>query len=377
MRVTKTKGYLTKEGSERSRILPSDTLIISNSGATLGVAKILEIKSCANDGIAALIDQHSGDKEFLCYYINTQTDRLREVVATGNGQPNLNTKLIREIPVPFPSEREQRAIAGALSDVDGLITTLGGLIAKKQAIKQGMLQQLLSGKTRLRGFGKGIGFQETDTGLIPADWHMQELRNVSTMHGRIGWQGLKQSEFTSSPSDPYLITGMNFNDDEIAWDEVYHVSRQRYDLAPEIQLRSNDVLMTKDGTIGKLLYVGQIPSPGLATLNSHLLVFRPIENSFVPRYLYYQLSSRRFLEHIELNKSGSTFFGISQSAMGKFKIVLPPIDEQAAIAEALSDMDAEISALKRRRNKAIAIKVGMLQELLTGRTRLPVKEVVL
>lgn len=137
--------------------------------------------------------------------------------------------------------------------------------------------------------------------------------------------------------------------------------------------------MTKDGSIGKMLFVESIPYPGKATLNSHLLVFRPIRGSYAPRFLFYQMLSGQFAQHIEQNKSGSTFFGLSQEATGKYPVLLPPIDEQSAIATVLSDMDAEIEALERRRDKTREIKQGMMQQLLTGRIRLvqPVaKEVI-
>lgn len=360
IRVSETAGCLTEEGAKRSRTLLPNTLVLANSGATLGVAKILDLKCCANDGIAALIDQHAGNREFICQYLNTRTEYLRDVVAPGNGQPNLNTSLIKDIEVPFPPEPEQEAIAEVLGDLDDLITKLVRLIAKKRDGKQGMMQELLTGRTRLPGF--------TD------DWAEAPLADVSILKGRIGWQGLKQEEFTTNPSDPFLITGMNFKDGDIRWAEVYHVSDERYEVAPEIQLCPDDVLMTKDGTIGKLLYVDHIPSPGRATLNSHLLLFRPKQGAYDPRFLYYQLGSPRFAEHIEMHKSGTTFFGISQTAVGKFRMLLPSIDEQRAIGRALADADSEAATLERRLESARAVKVGMMQELLTGRTRLPVKE---
>ncbi len=152
MYVVDTATKLTELGSLRSRVLNEDTLIISNSGATLGVAKILKIKCCANDGVAALVNQRLGNKVFLAHYINTQTKKLQEKIATGNGQPNLNTDLIRVIPVPFPREAEQAAIANVLSDTDALIAGLEQLIAKKQAIKTATMQQLLTGRTRLPQF---------------------------------------------------------------------------------------------------------------------------------------------------------------------------------------------------------------------------------
>lgn len=185
-----------------------------------------------------------------------------------------------------PTKAEQEAIAEALSDADGFIESLEQLITKKRQIKQGAMQELFSRK------------QSDDASL---------LRQVSTLKGRIGWQGLKQTEFNDNTDDPFLITGMNFKDGAIRWDEVYHIPESRYAVAKEIQLRPNDVLMTKDGTIGKILFVDEIPYPGKATLNSHLLLFRPIGKSYYPKYLYYQLCSQRFKDFIEENKSGTTF----------------------------------------------------------------------
>ncbi len=208
------------------------------------------------------------------------------------------------------------------------------------------------------------GYKNSRLLTVPHEWSIQPLSKVSFMKGRIGWQGLKQTEFTTNHDEPFLITGVNFKDGEIRWDEAYHVSEERYELAKEIQLKSGDVLMTKDGTIGKLLYVSDIPFPHKATLNSHLLVFRPIRKSFIPKYLYYQLDYKYFKKHIELTKSGTTFFGLSQESVGKFHIPLPPIPEQNAIAEVLSDTDKLIQSLEKQIAKKHLIKKGVMQRLL-------------
>ncbi len=220
------------------------------------------------------------------------------------------------------------------------------------------------------------GFKQTEVGLIPGDWDLFVLSEISSLKGRIGWQGLKKEEFTMNASHPYLITGMNFKDGEIRWDEVYHVPQERYEIAKDIQLREGDVLMTKDGTIGKLLFVNKIPKPGKATLNSHLLLFRPIRGYYNPKYLYYNLHTPYFKRHIDNNKSGTTFFGISQESVAKYLIPLPPtLKEQKAIATALSDVDALISSLDELIAKKKAIKQGAMQQLLTppskGGKRLP------
>ena len=128
--------------------------------------------------------------------------------------------------------------------------------------------------------------------------------------------------------------------------------------------------MTKDGTIGKLLYVDRIPYPHKASLNSHLLVFRPYRESYIPKFLYYILHSKSFNDHIELNKSGTTFYGISQESVGKYQIPLPPIKEQEFIADALSYIDSEIEKLQEKLLKCRLLKKSLMQNLLTGKIRL-------
>jgi len=322
-------------------------------------------------------DPRKANSRFLFYLFSSfDLQRRMRDLNIGSSVPGFNLGQLKSLRFQVPPLAEQNAIAGVLEDVDNLIGALDALIAKKRALRSGSMQQLTSGQIRLRGFQRMSGFRDTEVGLVPKDWELRELRKVSSMHGRIGWQGLKQTEFNSNTDDPFLITGMNFKDGDIAWEEVYNVSLSRWKLAPEIQLRTGDVLMTKDGTIGKLLYVSHIPSPGLATLNSHLLVFRPINKSFVPRFLYHQLQSRRFMEYIELTKSGSTFFGIGQGTTGRFQVMLPPIEEQEAIAKVLSEQDAEIAAEERRLQKVKAIKLGMMEVLLSGRGRLASSEAV-
>jgi type I restriction enzyme S subunit len=295
-------------------------------------------------------DSARADSEFL-FYLFSGRDVQRQIrnQSIGSSVPGFNLGRLRALRFFVPPLHEQRAIAQALRDADCLIGSLEELLAKKRDLKQGAMQELLR--------------------VEPTD-EVRLLGDVSLLKGRIGWQGLKQTEFNSNGDEPFLITGMNFKDGAIRWGEVYHISNARYEMAPEIQLRPNDVLMTKDGTIGKVLYIDAIPYPGKASLNSHLLLFRPIGGSYNPRYLYYQLSSRRFRDFVELSKSGTTFFGLSQAAVAAYPVVLPPMSRQALIAEVLSDMDTDITALEARLTKATRLKQGMMEELLTGKIRL-------
>lgn len=296
-------------------------------------------------------DRERVDSRFLLYVLMSASVRknlLKKIGGSTVGHAKVDDIRCLQIPVP-PTKTEQEAIAEALSDADAAIEEVEQLIAKKQLVKQGVMQRLLQPK-------------RSD--------EVRLLRDVSSLKGRIGWQGLKQTEFTTNENEPFLITGMNFKDGAIRWGEVYHVSEARYQMAPEIQLRPRDVLMTKDGTIGKVLYIDTIPYPGKASLNSHLLLYRPIRESYYPKYLYYQLGSRRFQDFVELNKSGTTFFGLSQAAVGAYPVLLPPMDAQIRIATFLSDMDAEIEVLEAKLVKTREMKQGMMQDLLTGRIRL-------
>jgi type I restriction enzyme S subunit len=372
--IVKPKSRIPRAVAENSLPLKYGDLLFAGSGETADeigkCAAFLSEEEAYAGGDLVVLRPAGQNPLYLGHLLNHQVvARQKARFGQGDAVVHISARNLGLVKVPLPPDtREQDAIAEALSDVDGLLGALEALIAKRRAIKQAAMQQLLTGKSRLPGFGEAVGHHAKSE--IPGDWQQAPLHAISSMHGRIGWQGLKQAEFTTTASDPFLITGVDFRDSGIDWDSAYHVSRERYDIAPQIQLRPADVLMTKDGTIGKLLYIEDIPYPGMATLNSHLLVFRPINGSYIPHFLFYQMSSRRFADHIEHHKSGSTFFGLSQEATGRFRVLLPSIDEQRAIATALSDMDGEIAALEARRDKNRAIKQGMMQQLLTGRVRL-------
>lgn len=176
---------------------------------------------------------------------------------------------------------------------------------------------------------------------IPTDWNIIRMKFYSYLKGRIGWQGLTADEFTDE--GPYLVTGTDFKNGRVCWECSYHISEKRYNEAPQIQLRTGDLLVTKDGTIGKLAYIDSLPDK--ASLNSHLLVIRPIGNKFCNRYLYWVLSSSVFQEYYELMSDGSTMDSLSQGKIGNFKFAVPNIDEQEIIADYLHNHCRQIDSI--------------------------------
>lgn len=189
-------------------------------------------------------------------------------------------------------------------------------------------------------------------GMVPAHWHVTPLKYVASLKGRLGWQGLRAEEYTEE--GPFLVTSEHFTNEAIDWSRCYHVSPERYELAPEIQLRAHDLLMMKDGAaMGKLAYVESVPGP--ACLNSHLLLFRPRDGRFANRFLFYLLGGPIFETYMIQERTGTTFFGISQESLGAFSVALPPIGEQRLIMEFLAYEITKIDKLIAEQRRLVEL----------------------
>lgn len=232
------------------------------------------------------------------------------------------------MPLPLPPPAVQSQIAEALMETDNLIATTERLIAKKEAIKQGMMQQLLTGRTRLPGF----------TGK----WASGHLGDVLTVrHGR----SQKDVE-VSSGTVPILATG-----GQIGWADRPLYSKP-------------SVLIGRKGTIDR----PQFESRPFWTVDT--LFYTEVAIGADPKFLYYVFQS---IDWRSMNEA-SGVPSLSSSRIEGVEVLVPKLEEQVAIAEVLTDADAEIDALRVRRAKTRAVKQGMMQQLLTDRTRLPAKD---
>jgi len=298
---------------------------------------------------------NSVDNSYIYYIV--QTNRFLETAnsTTGTKMPRADWSLMKEVSFSIPlSLTEQRDIAAVLSDADAYITALEKLIAKKRNLKQGAMQVLLTGKRRLPGFD--------------GEWDTLNLASNSTLKARIGWQGLTTAEYLDEGYS-YLITGTDFSNGKIAWSSCHYVDKSRYNQDTNIQVCNGDVLITKDGTIGKVAIVNGLTKK--ATLNSGVYVVRPKNDAYDRTYIYYVLLSQIFADFLAKLAAGSTINHLYQKDFVNFEFEAPAaIAEQTAIATVLSDMDAEIDTLTAKIEKARRIKQGMMGELLTGRIRL-------
>lgn len=294
---------------------------------------------------------------YLGCYMNSRYyhDQLLPYI-TGIKVSSVSKKSLNETELTVPANvDEQREIIKVFHEMDGHIANLSELIEKKRGIRDGALEDLIHRRTRLDGFN--------------GEWTTVSFNQVITPKARIGWQGLKKHEYLRSGYS-YLIGGTDFSHGTVSLDNIWYVSKDRYDMDANIQVSENDVLVTKDGTIGKVALVPELEKP--ATLNSGVFVFRT-NNRLLPTFLFRVLSSSVFREFIDTLSAGSTIKHLYQKDLKNFEFEIP-VDkkEQEAIADTLTAMDEEIEALEIERDKMIQIREGAMDDLLTGRVRLSV-----
>ena len=201
-------------------------------------------------------------------------------------------------------------------------------------------------------------------GRIPSHWTPIAMKFYFYMKGRIGWQGLKADEFIEE--GPYLVTGTDFENGKVIWERCYHISEERYNEAPEIYVEKGDLLITKDGTVGKLAFIDEKPEK--VSLNSHLLILRPVKPNMDNHFIYWALQAENFVYYTGLAQNGSIMASLSQEKIGDYKIALPSIAEQQAIASFLNHRVGLVDA-------AIAEKEQMLEDLKAYRSAI-ISEVV-
>lgn len=278
------------------------------------------------------------------------------------------------IKVALPTKKEQTAIANALSDVDALISKLENLIAKKQAIKTATMQQLLTGRTRLPQFalredGSKKSTKKSELGEIPEDW---EVVNIGDL-GQVDPENLGS---TTSPDYEFNYVSLEQIEKGVLVGTTRTIFRNAPSRARRV-LKKGDILVSTVRPNLMSHYFVQHEVNDLIC-STGFSVIRFFEKKLCPGYLYQHLFSSVINNQIEMLISGSNYPAINSGDVKQLKVQIGSVEEQTAIATILSDMDKEIQALKQRLSKTYQIKQGMMQELLTGKTRLikPSKEVI-
>lgn len=206
-----------------------------------------------------------------------------------------------------------------------------------------------------------LDLRETRAWDVPTGWKVARLWDYAYIKGRIGWRGLKAAEYTES--GPYLIANKHIVNQMVNWEQCDHLSNHRFEESPEIQLHVNDVVMSKDGTIGQVALIDSLPDK--ATINSTMMLIRSRHSDLHSKFLFYLLQGPRFRRFIKQKVAGTSVPHIFQRDMKGLDILLPPLNEQRLIADIFQVNDRAIRKTDQVIQKAQKLKKGLMQRLLT------------
>ena len=336
--VFDVEGRITTEGllnSSTHMIPPFCVLIgLAGQGKTRGTAAYNYISLCTNQSIAAILPNDKYDSLYLYYVVDSKYDYLRLLSSGDGGRGGLNKNLLNSLEIVFPKTiAEQRAIAEALSDIDGLIAALDKKIAKKRLIKQGAMQQLLTGKKRLPGF--------TDS------WVEKKLGEI----------------LDYEQPQPYLVVSTDYVDSGIpvltaGKSRILGYTTEQFGIYNKLPVIIFDDFTTDSKYIS---YPFKVKSSAMKVLS--------LKNNDYDLRLVYEL-----MQQIDFPLKDHQRYWISEYS--QLTISIPKDrEEQTAIATILTDMDKEIADLEAKRDKYSLLKSGMMQKLLTGQIRLKINRI--
>ncbi len=379
-------------GMDGSKVGKNSAIIHKNESGNLLVQRVARLRVKNSKQPISYLFYFISSNNFIAYI-----DSLK----TNSAIPHISPADIRNYTIPLPSKiEEQQHIANALSDVDTLINNLEKLIAKKKNIKQGAMQQLLTGKKRLPGFGsdertgsrptderrkachsersakreveESSGYKMTELGLIPSDW---EVKTFGELFDILPNNTLSRAELNE---DSGSFKNIHYGDVLVKFPEWIDCSKNTLPFINSgakfnhTALQDGDVIIAdtaEDETVGKSTEIYNVGKMKIVS-GLHTIPIRP-KKKFASKWLGYFINSACWHDQILPFITGTKVSAISKTAIAETKFFYPAkIDEQTAIANVLSDMDTEISALETKLAKYRTLKTGMMQQLLTGKIRL-------
>lgn len=377
-RVYEVEGRITELGLNNSstHLIPKGCVLIglAGQGKTRGTAAINYVDLCTNQSIAAIFPSKFHSSDFLYHVMDNKYQELRELSDGGGGRGGLNLKILNDIQIQLPPLAEQQRIAKALSDVDALISTTEKLIQKKKNIKQGTMQNLLTGKKRLPGFTKSSNYKQTEIGLIPEDWEVKSLGEI--------FEFRPNNTFTRDclNDSKGKYQNVHYGDVLIKYPSILDCSKETIPFINEgINVKfskygivEGDIIIAdtaEDETVGKVVEVFNLGEKKIVS-GLHTFLCRKITDDFAPKWLGYFMNQAIFHNQLLPFITGTKVSAISRTAIQNVKVLIPSKEEQTAIANVLSSMDKEIETLNTKLEKYHNLKTAMMQQLLTGKIRL-------
>lgn len=351
--VNSVDGRITEKGVKYSSThwIPKECILIglAGQGKTRGTAAFNVFPLCINQSIAAIYPCKFFESKFVYYYFETQYKNLRTLSDGGGGRGGLTKSMLQDIEIPLPPIEEQRLIASALTSIDNLIDSLDRLIAKKIDIKQGAMQQLLSGKKRLKGFTEPWKIYKIDDLFdIGNGYTPSKANSAYWTNGTIPW---------------FRMEDIRANG-RILKDSIQHITEEA--VKNSGLFPANSIILSTTATIGEhaLLIADSLANQRFSFLIRKLNRCSDIDIMF---FFYYCFILG---EWCRANINDGGLMAVNMTDLKNYTFSAPSLPEQQAIASILTSMDNELSALEAKRKKYEQIKQGMIQQLLTGRIRL-------
>lgn len=319
-----------------------------------------------------LYNQEVVDASFLNYLLSGDIYRkILSIEAKGFTRINLQMGKIENLPVIIPnSKQEQTQIATYLDYHTQLIDTL---ISKKESLIQKLQEQrqAIINEGVTKGLNKNVVLKDSGieyVGNIAENWSNKRVKHSCYVKGRIGWKGLKSDDYLENGYS-YLVTGTDFTGQVVDWSKCHFVNQERYEEDPFIQLEEGDLLITKDGTIGKTTLVKNLDKP--ACLNSGIFLVRSLIPELDINFLYWVLNSNVFKQFIDLTSTGATIKHLYQNVFIEFAYALPPIEEQIEIQKYLfqkfDEFEVSINKVRTSIQKLKNYRQSLISEAVTGK----------
>ena len=271
------------------------------------------------------------------------------------GNPKLMNNVMADIVIQIPTQAEEREMLSSLfASLDYLITLHQRKRDETKQLKKFMLQKMFPKNGEKNPEIRFEGFTD--------DWEQRKVGDQMYIKSRIGWQALTKQEYLSE-GDYYLITGTDIDETTHRVDlkRSYYVSKERYEMDSKIQVKEGDIIVTKDGTIGKVAMVTGLDKP--ATLNSHLFVLRDMSGKLDNHFLLHILNSHMFNHFVKSTKTGSTLTGLPQKTFVEFAFLCPKYEEQKLLSNYFDRLDHLITLHQRKCEKLKELKKFMLQNM--------------
>ena len=354
MYITRTSERIRREGVSKSREVFAGDLLLSNS-MSFGRPYILQVNGCIHDGWLLIRDAEGRfDTIFLQQMLSTPSmARQYKALAAGGVVNNLNSELVQSATIAFPGKAEQIKIGALFQKLDSLIALHQRKHEKLKTVKQSLLEKMFP--------KEGEDVPEIRFEGFTDPWEQRKLSDVATMHARIGWQNLRTSEFLDS-GDYMLITGTDFNDGAVNYSTCHFVEKERYEQDKHIQIKNGSILITKDGTLGKVAYVQGLSMP--ATLNAGVFNVEIKDETKVDnKYLFQYLKAPFLMDYVDKKATGGTIKHLNQNILVDFPVVMPSKAEQEAIGVYFQQLDNLITLHQRELDILKNLKQALLEKM--------------